>query len=354
MYTNKRLALGVVLAVILLMLFGAYRGEEQHTGGIKIGVMLPLTGQYAALGESARDAILLSAHGDKELTFVFEDTAFDATKAVSAYTKLKSADHVDALMNLDTVSLSAIQPLVEKDGIPVLQLSESGFHLEDTVFQMMPYSYPLYAALGENASHMFRRIALVYTNSDPFTTDASFFRQGAQVGEIVYEVKLAPGADYRTEVTKLKAARVDAVTVFLAEDDGIRFLSALKAQEGSGITKLICDANIEITIGAYLKALGPDLFEGCISTNLPNLMTPTYIAAYKAAYTADPQFASDYAYDAVTLLKGLEKIEEKDWMTTIASTSFDGVSGHIEFDENGTRLPAIARHVFKNGSFVDY
>ena len=162
-----------------------------------------------------KKAIKLATKGENNIKLVFEDSQFEAKKAVSSYQKLTSIDNIDALINLDSVSFAAINPLISEKKLLTLQIAESSTHDKDTVFQIMPFSYPLFSELGKVSGDKYNKVAIVYGNSDVFIKDADFFQKGISKDKIIYEAMLIPGSDYRTEVTKLLEKKPEATTFFL-------------------------------------------------------------------------------------------------------------------------------------------
>ncbi|GAF76750.1 unnamed protein product, partial [marine sediment metagenome] len=107
------------------MLIGLPAQEET----IKIGAMLILSGGGAAWGQASQRAIDLAVEevnnvggiNGKKIEIIYEDTQGSASKAVSIYNKFKDIDNVIAIIgpNLQT-EVSAIAPLAEKDGFPII------------------------------------------------------------------------------------------------------------------------------------------------------------------------------------------------------------------------------------------
>ena len=172
--------------------------------------------------------------------------------------------------------------------------------------------------------------------------------------KIVYEIMLGSNSDYRTEVLKLLAEKPEATTLFLSVADGIKFLKALEDQKGNTDIDLICDANIEMSIGQYIEAVGSDIFEDCFSTNLPNQMTDDFKLKFEQEYGNEPIFSADYAYDIALIISDLIKQPKSDWLDIAQNISLSGASGIVKFDEMGTRLPASETHIFKDGEFILY
>lgn len=119
-----------VIGIIILLVVGAfyYNQSSIENGSVKIGIMAPLSGDYAVAGENYQKGILLAkelyekAHPDFKINIVTEDDAFEANKGVTAYKKITSIDNVDAIIMLSTPVIDAIYPDVVKTDIPVMQL----------------------------------------------------------------------------------------------------------------------------------------------------------------------------------------------------------------------------------------
>ena len=344
----------IIIALVVIVLIITNISDKGTTGSIKVGVLLPLTGQYAAIGESMKNSILLSIGDSKNITPIFEDSKFDAKAGLSGFKKLTSIDNVDVIINADSPTLEVITPLANKTNIPVIQMFEAKDHKKDSIFQLLPFSYGLFSNLGKLAETKYKKIAVVYGGStDVLNTDAQYFKSGINSKDVAIDnINVTSNSDYRTEVTKMISNSPDAFTLILAKDDGIRFLKEVNKQKGSRKISLICDANIEFVIGDYINAVGTSTFEGCFSTNLPDTTSSTFKSDYKAKYNSNPIIGGDWAYDAITIIKSFINLPKNQWLSKIQSTSMNGASGKVEFDENGTRYPASENRIFKNGKFV--
>lgn len=338
----------VVVAIVAIVVQG-----KSDPSIIKVGVILPLSGQYGAVGESMRNSILMNLGDSKNIKVVFEDSKFDAKFGLSAFQKLTNIDKVDMILNGDSPSLEVITPYVRKTNMPVFQMFEARTHENDSIFQLLPFSYGLFSNLGKLAETKYKKIALVYGGStDVLNVDADYFRKGVSSSTIIDTINLISGSDYKTEITKMLSKNPDAFTLILAKDDGIRFLKQLNALKGSKNPSLICDVNIEFIIDDYIKAVGTSTFEGCLSTNLPDTTTAQFKTEYKNKCGSNPMIGSDWAYDATTIIKGLANIPRNEWIEKIQATNLNGVSGNVAFDETGTRFAVSENRIFKNGKFV--
>ncbi|MBI3638387.1 ABC transporter substrate-binding protein [Candidatus Wolfebacteria bacterium] len=88
---------------------------------VKIGVIAPLTGDLAFIGEGFRDAALLAKDDLKNTKYnyelIFEDDQIDPIKTVSAVNKLMSVDKVDAVITISSGPGNAVAPIAEQNKI---------------------------------------------------------------------------------------------------------------------------------------------------------------------------------------------------------------------------------------------
>jgi ABC-type branched-subunit amino acid transport system substrate-binding protein len=353
---KNKLTITVIILVLIIIGFAFYTNQDSgiEDGKIKVGLIAGLSGQYAEIGESVRDGLVLSLKDAENIELIVEDSGFDPVKGLSAYKKLVEVDKVDIIVGADSLSLPGITPLLEEDNIPYIQLFESNLHEEDNLFQIMPFSYPLFTQLAEAASDRYDSVALVYNgSSDLFIENVEYFRKGIDQDKIVTEVKLSQNSDFRTEALKVINSGADAYTLIMTLNEGTRFINSINNQKGNKEIMPICDANLELAVGQYIEQVGSDSLEGCISTNIPSRMTTDFLSMFEQEYGRNPVFGADWAYDAGYIVKEISDEPRENWIEEIENINFDGASGMVELDENGTRFADAVVKEYQNGTFVE-
>ena len=115
---NKRLLTGLGIVVILLVIitFGINKKNKQESDEnvIRIGAILPLTGNLAFFGESCKEGIILatekfnSEHPHHKLSILYEDCKGTVKDSIAAYNSLKSKEPINMLVCVSSVSAKAI------------------------------------------------------------------------------------------------------------------------------------------------------------------------------------------------------------------------------------------------------
>lgn len=358
MNTYIKTFVGVIVFALIIFVGSIVIKDEKSTDTIKVGVIVPLSGQYAFIGESDRNAILMAKEELKadNIELFFEDDKYDAKTAVSAYQKLRNIDGIDVVIMMSAPSIQSVAPLTNKDGILLLGLGGTIVYEKDSVFQLMPSANLLFPMLGKIAGEKYKKIVVAHSNAALFVENTSAFMRGIPSGVDAKDITISPASDYRTEVQKIIALHPDAVTTFFPKEDAIKFLQALRVQDPEGKIRIICDFGTEIAADEYAAAIGKERLEGCVSTNLADTVTPEFKGRYKEKYGSDPQITGDFAYDAIGIIKILGKEPKEEWIKVLSSKDFEykgGVSGDIKFNEDGTRLDLPPKvNVYKEGKFV--
>ena len=346
----------VVIVAILVSLNNS--DEKNNPEIIKVGVILPLSGQYSFFGESVKNAIELSLNDldNKNVEVIYEDDEFNATKGLSAYNKLQSIDKVDTVIALSSPTIEVIKPVINDSDELMFTVGNETSIEEDNVFEIIPWGAKLFNTLGQEVSDRYENIAVVYgSDSQLFETNRGLFVEGL-ANDNHSEIAVSSNSDVRTEVSKMLNQNFDAYTLFLTVEQGIKFLNEVSKQSGENQPQLICDGNIELTIGDYLpKVQDKNIFNGCISTMIADTTTDEFNETYIEIYEQDPNFLAVYGYDAIQIiseyLAGKDKL---DWKNILEEDKFvfDGASGEIKFDETGSRVLKSKTHIFKGGEFV--
>lgn len=364
-YMNKNTKLIWLVIVALIVVVGIAfavndgKGKDEDSEKIKVGVILPLSGEYGtAFGEAVRNSIEMSVNDlqIKNVEIVYEDGGFDTAKVLSAYNKLQSFDDVDIVIGLDSPTLEAIKPIINKTDELMLTIGNEASIEKDNVFEVIPWATALFKDLGKAVSGKYEKVAIVYASDWALAApNKAQFIEG--LGHKNYiEIPIASNSDMRTEVSKLLQEDVDAYTVFLPIEQGSKLINEIARQGGSKKLQMICDGNIELTIGDFLDKVADDsAFNDCLSTMIADTTEKDYVERYKQIYGAEPNFLGVYGYDAIQIIsKSLAKEDKSEWKDMLEKSvfSFKGISGDITFDKTGSRTLVSDVKIFKDGKFI--
>lgn len=333
----------------------ASTSSSKTPSSYKIGFIGPMTGDNANYGILISQAAKLAveqknANGGINgvpVELVIEDSEGSAEKGAASFDKLYSSDKVLALVGpVFTGVTFTVSDLCQENGL--VMITPSATHKDitsagDYVFRTVVSD----GLQGEVAGKYFyevlgyRNIGCLYIMNDYSQglyegMKASFEACGGKVSAV--ETAQLGDKDFKTQLTKLKAAGVEAIYI---PNYTVEMAQQLEqaAQLGLNIPFLSCDgfSNPEIyeLAGAYT--------DGVVYIGPAQVAESDSYKVFKEQYTAKfgvaPDSFATNAYDATNIiLAAIEKAgaDRKAIRDAVAGTKdFDGVTGKVNFAENG-------------------
>ncbi|MFA6432231.1 MAG: penicillin-binding protein activator [Candidatus Paceibacterota bacterium] len=356
---NKKAVWSIVAVIIIILIIAGVRNSNQSAddGQIKIGVMFMLTGDGAAWGENAKKGADIAfeeynaAHPDKPVAVIYGDTKTDAKEAVSVFNKLTSLDKVDFIVGpLFQHELAAIDPLIQKKGLPVIAPGyfsrENRTNLKNPLLMWLDAMIETDRIADYVIKQGFKTVSII-NSADGWESSvgAEFEKKMKEAGVkvLAHETVQIDASDVRLPVTKILAGKPEAVFVATY----MQYVNATKAigeQQYKG--KLF-----SIEIDEYLAGETKNFVSEMLAIN-PDRYQSGFSEKFEKRYGTKPGMPSGHAYDAVSLLlSSIAKDSDpksvlEDFRTR---TSYEGVSGLVEFTADGRTLFPTALYQIKGG-----
>ena len=365
-------------AVAIAALAGAFApGQSMAQEPIKIGVVTPLSGTYAAIGQPVRWGLELAAEqinaaggiNKRQVNLIFEDEEANPAVAVQKAERLFQVEKVDFLTGtVNSGSTLAVGQLAERnnklasttvsfaDSITGDKCSPNMFRFNARAEQQ---SLALTSWLGKDKPNA--KVFAVGPDYEMGRSSVAAFKAGAERNKIavVGEV-FAPldSKDYSQYLGQIRAARPDTIYTSVAGNDTVRLLTQL---DEFGILRSASIVGSSGTITSQnIGAIGKSA-EGYITGTgySPKIDTPEnkkFVEAYRAKFKADPDlFAADsysllYAYKAAVEKAGSAETDKV--RDALRGLSWSTPSGQrtIRPGDNQTMLPMYIVKI-KNGQF---
>ncbi len=345
---------------------------EKKAEIIKIGAMLPLSGDAAQYGEWGKNGISLAVDeinskggikGNK-IEVVYEDDAADPKKGVSTVNKLISIDKVKVIIGpIPSAVTLAIAPICENNKVVVLSSSSNPIitHAGDYIFRNWPSDDFEGSAMAQYAIKMkFNNVAVFHINNEYGLGIATVFKEqyvklGGSV--LITEAFMQGGSDMRSLLTKIKSYNPDAIYLIG------------HTKENGYIVKQARDLGIKTQILGTVGIEGPDFItiasesaEGLVYTAPafdPDARDPvinTYQEAYIKKYGKKSEIFAATAYDALNIMAlMIQKYgndPDKIKAGLYALKNYPGVSGVTSFDENGDVVKPVIFKTVKNKQYI--
>lgn len=319
---------------------------------IKIGVIAPMSGEYAHFGESMKVAVKMFEEDSKtkdssyQYKFFIEDNAFSTSRSAVVAKKLIDVDKVDVLITLSSDVGSVVSPIAQDNHVIHLSMAT-----EPNVAKG-EYNFTVSTPPNKNTGKMveelkklnLNRIAFVIQNTAMMQSVAEYIRQAGRNGDIniISDNAINSGEkDFRILIYKILNDEPDAMIVQLQPPELQIFVKQLR------------EINKDILITAVESFGYPEdksLFEGTWFSGAV-VPTKTYINKFEQITNSDATNYSELFYAAFEVVRAAYTLDDKSKVIeNIINLKMDSFSiGNISFNQNGMMQTEAYLYAIKNG-----
>lgn len=313
---------------------------------ITIGSIQDLSGPIAGFGKQVRLGMMLRVDeineqggiNGRKLKLYVEDSAYDPKKAVLAAQKLLTQDKVFTLIGtLGSAMVQATSPAALERGVPVLFPMAS---TEATFMPLSPLKFGL-LALGADAARVGtkylhdklgkRKFGIIYQDDETGLTYVRAIEEQLKVHGLAFVERTSHKrgeTNFSSQVTKLKAANVDAVILGINPREAAAFSVEARAQSWK-VDMMLPNATVQPVItlaaGAAEGMYGTNAFVGMSQD--PSPAFDAMQARFKTRFGRDITDGVNFGYvsmmlfaegaknagrnlNATTMAQGLEKVRD--------------------------------------------
>jgi branched-chain amino acid transport system substrate-binding protein len=382
---NSKQGLGfTIVAAAVFALYGCGKEEPKKAEApkapaedvavVKIGVAGPLTGGIAHLGKDDENGAHLAIDeatakkmkiGGKTIKFemMSEDDQADPKMGPTIAQKFVDAKVAGVVGHLNSGVTIPASAVYNQAGIPVIsgsatnpKLTEQGFKVVFRTVGRDDQQGPAIAAYIANELKA-KKVAIAddaTAYGEGLANEVEKTLKAAGVQVVAREKTNDKATDFKAILTKMKGKNPDAI-----------FYGGMDATGGPMI-KQARELGVKATFAfgdgactSEMTKLGGAASEGmyCSQAGIPTQMaSKAFQDAFKAKYGDVKQYAP-FFYDAANLeIAAMQKADSTDpakYLPALASMSYDGATGHIEFDAKGDRKDAeMTIFQMRNGNVV--
>jgi branched-chain amino acid transport system substrate-binding protein len=309
----------VALAAALVATATAQVPALAQGAKLKVGLMLPATGTFAALGTAIENGFRLHVAeqggklGGREIEFVKVDDESDPAKATDNVNKLIKRDNVDVLVGTVHSGVAMAMAKVAKDTGTLLMVPNAGAdavtgpmcapNIFRSSFSNWQPGYAMGEVVAKKGHKKVVTITWKYAAGDESVKGfKEAFEKGG--GTVVKELSLPfPGVEFQALLTEIAASKPDAVYTFFAGGGAVKFV---KDYAAAGLKKNIPLYGAGFLTDGTLEAQGADA-DGLLTTlhYSDALNTPrdnAFRLAYAKTYKLQPDVYAVQGYDAAQML----------------------------------------------------
>ena len=357
---NKAIRNIVIMLVVLAIGVAVWQNstDQKTSDVVTIGIIAPLSGNLAFLGEGMKNAATLaeeqlnksSKHTYKILV---EDDGFDVKRTASALNKLVSIDKAQAVVTIASAAGNVAKPFAEQNKVVHMAIaSDPG--IAEGLYNFIHWTPPVEEVkvfVPELQKRGFKRLAVFGAKIQGIQAVVDELKKqlvGTDI-EIVYNETHNFGVkDYRTMIAKAKASKPD---IYVLEEFSPELEILAKQIREAGIKEPIT------SIESFEQTEQFALFEGSWYVNAADA-TGEFIDVYTKRFGKGPALGAPNTYDIVNLIvsagesvKG-EVTSEKIAQALLQIKDQKGALGNLTVNPDGLVLSKAVVRMIKDGKPV--
>lgn len=348
------LIIAVIIGVLILGVYGKLQSIKESKK-IRVGFIGLSQEDENSYNGSIKKAIKLAQKDleSDDIEVVYKEASCDEKNVTSIAKELIKLSRASVILEgVCPKATLALAALAEQNKIVLMSFSVTPdvFSLNNYTFKIAPNNL----LKGEFAADLvynqgYKKLAILYSNEDYATQ----FKDGLEKefkGDIVSKELFEHRTnDTRVQLARIKNTRPDAI--YIITDSPQSAVTALKQIKAYGIKaavfgseglldkKILKAGNAAENIIIIYPYPGSVYFQEHYTSIYNETFSPLAAAAYDSFATIK-KVASQGAYNGQDIQK------------TLRNTEFEGVSGHISFDENGNIPPNYDVYQVKNNEFI--
>ena len=369
--SNKKYILGCIsVALVIVAIIAKGSDTSDSNSPVKVGVIIPLTGNFAVIGERIKNGFELAREdliksGAAPLDVQYEDGCLPK-EYIPAVTKLIESDKIDILGGTYCIpGFLAAVPILEKAQVVAMNLTPNPDAILNHKYIISTNTSIQLKAdeLGKFAANTLKAktAAIIYYNTQLGEDYRKYFQKSFESlgGNIVStEMTSVEQTDFRTELAKVKVAKPDVVFLVQLTKP---LANLLKEAKEIGISSRILgnsqqeDPSVVVIAGSAAEGF-------LVSSDDPlpvSSRVEDFNTRYQLKYGQDANVFARNAYDALMLESAAYakcgKANNECLLQYFHSLKdHHGVSGIITIQPDGTSFKGTSFKVVKDGKFVPY
>ena len=373
---NKKIAIVsavlVVVAAAIAIAAIAFVTVEKKPEEIKVGAILPLSGDLSAYGKYVQRGIELAAEeinanggiDGANITVLYRDNEGKSDKTVSVMNALIAEDKVPVVIGaVVSENTLAVCPIAEKKKVVLISPTSTSSKLSDYknyVFRTCPSDIYQGKALSDvifDLKPEGARVAVMFVDNDyGVGLKDAFVKSYQERGEIVaVEAHKEGDTEFTGVLSAIKDKNPDVVVLITYAKEGAAIVKQGR-EEGLDVAWVGSDG---IKSDAFIEQAGKDA-EGVKATYpismVSESVTENFVKLYRAKYgTGSIDTDVTYGYDTMHVVaEAIEKggYDAEDISDALREIRYHGVCGAKKFDENGDVPPAYDLWKAENAKWV--
>jgi branched-chain amino acid transport system substrate-binding protein len=373
---KRKILIPLAIPVVIIAAIAIYftqKPKEPET--IKIGAILPLTGNASLIGEWVKNGIDLAVEevnssggvNGKKIEIIYGDSKNDPKEGISVFNQIFSIYKLPVIISAMTGVTNSLIPLADKNRIVLFATTVSAPGVADK----SPWVFRLFITADIDAKTMaefalnklkIKKLGVIYVNDEMGLSFSKIFSTTIEKGgaTIIFNEAFDKGlSDFRNLALKIKKFDVEAIYIVGYENNlGVlpKQLREMNINARFLSIGTISQPNVFSQAGKFLDGTYFTTVE--FTSAAPKTeVAKKFVNFYKIKYGKEPNYFSAFSYDTimliVTAIKRSGYNAQKIQKELLNIKDFDGVCGKITIKSNGdAEFPMVVKTI-KNGRIED-
>lgn len=339
---RKIISLCIVCISLALFFSGCkFKSVKDPEGKTKVGVILPLTGDIAFMGEMLKNAMIMNQDTSK-VTLYFEDSKGDTKTAVSVVNNLISVKKCNVTVSFLPPVSEAINPICKKNDLLhfVFAFSPQITQNSNVIKQFPSSDYEAEQFISYIKTQQANKVVYfrhMYPDADLAFKEIVYPKlstEGVNVVDIPHEQTCK---DYRNLALKTKKEKPDLVVI---QSLSMNYRNILTALRDNQIHDIVLDLNCvdfydDNTLSESLISDVPFVgMEFMLDSAFVNFMDK-----YQRTYNLKPYVFGAFAHDLMFVINNLDitGFKKNDIINFYDKNVIKGATGVIHYDKMGNQ-----------------
>lgn len=327
---------------------------------VKVGVILPLSGEVASYGNDCKDGILFAKASDSlNVEYIFEDSKGDPKTAIAAFNKLTTVDKVDYVIgDMFSNTTLSLSPLAKKKQKLLVSPTASSKDISKdniyalSVFPCESYESRIVADFAKNhyseVGVLYEKVAAAQAMRDAFIDE---FEQEQIVFDEAFESSII---SFREIVYKMRNSGCKSVYLITYTNNAIKLINQMKEIDFC-IDLIGQSALYDPSLLEHLSDYKAGFFLTGPLFNITNrdTMSKSFVEGFMKMHGKDPNQMSSQGFVAAIIANDLfSHIRSKDYSKQCIinyRNSFFGTE--FRFDKDLTSMSGLRMYKYMNNGF---
>jgi branched-chain amino acid transport system substrate-binding protein len=355
---SSRIILATLACSTLMILFVLGGCQQANGPGVTpIGAILPLSGENASFGTTARFAYQIAEEdaakeGLPKIKLVYGDSKLEADLALKEFRRMSDIDKVVGFVEVTGSGVAlALAPIAEKEQLPIV----SGINTSPELTEKGgPYFFRVISSDAESGRVLsewsidsnLKRGALIYNQQNSWSTGfksailPAYRSRGGELSDTSVISVSDDTVDFSGAITQMKQNKPEVWFVGLMGRQAALFV---KQAWEKGVTGTFIGVD-NLAQTEFVQGAGPGIVNTrlALPSEIQSPKTKDFADRYKALSGRDPDAIAYKAYDAYMVIaqaiKNLQAfnrpITGPNLKDQLEKTQLEGLTGPIEFDEH--------------------